>query len=291
MICNLCPRKCNTDRSKQKGYCNTGEKIVAANASLHMWEEPCISGDRGSGTVFFSGCNLKCVYCQNRSISLNASGKEITVERLAEIFLELQHKGAHNINLVTGTHFADKIIEAVSLSKENGLILPVVYNSSGYESVETLRALERVIDIYLPDFKYFDSALAEKYSKAFDYPEVTARALDEMVRQKDLVFDEDGMMKQGVLVRHLCLPGYIENSKNILKYLHENFGDRIIISIMNQFTPINLDNFPEINRKVTEDEYELIVSYAVSIGIDNAYIQEGETVSESFIPPFDSRGI
>jgi len=241
--------------------------------------------------VFFSGCNLKCVYCQNRSISLNASGKEITVERLAEIFLELQHKGAHNINLVTGTHFADKIIEAVSLSKENGLILPVVYNSSGYESVETLRALERVIDIYLPDFKYFDSALAEKYSKAFDYPEVTARALDEMVRQKDLVFDEDGMMKQGVLVRHLCLPGYIENSKNILKYLHENFGDRIIISIMNQFTPINLDNFPEINRKVTEDEYELIVSYAVSIGIDNAYIQEGETVSESFIPPFDSRGI
>ncbi|MBO5454606.1 MAG: radical SAM protein [Clostridia bacterium] len=291
MTCNLCPRKCNIDRQHKKGLCNTYDKILAANASLHMWEEPCISGDKGSGTVFFSGCNLKCVYCQNRNISLNNTGKEISVERLAEIFLELQKKGAHNINLVTGTHFADKIACAIGIARNNGLSVPVVYNCSGYESHETLKMLEPFVDIYLPDFKYWDASLSDKYSKAPDYPQVAKQAIDEMVKQKELVFDDDGMMKQGVLVRHLCLPGYVENSKNILKYLHESYGNRIIISIMNQFTPANLEDYPEINRKLTKEEYDLIVAYALSYGIENAYIQEGETASESFIPDFDCRGI
>ncbi len=291
MNCNLCPRKCNIDRSLEKGFCNTNDKITVANASLHMWEEPCISGDNGSGTVFFCGCNLKCVYCQNREISLNNTGKEISIDRLAEIFIELQAKGAHNINIVTGTHFADKIAFALDTAKSSGLNIPVVYNCGGYESLKTLKLLEPFIDIYLTDFKYFDPVLADKYSKAPDYPQIAKAALDEMVKQKELSFDDDGMMKQGVLVRHLCLPGYEKDSKNILKYLHESYGDRIIISIMNQFTPISLQAFDEINRKLSDKEYERIITYAISIGIDNAFIQEGETAEESFIPQFDNRGI
>ena len=291
MKCNICPRKCNTDRNIKKGYCNTSMEIVAARASLHMWEEPCISGERGSGTVFFSGCNLKCVYCQNKSISLNKKGKKITPERLAEIFLELQNKGAHNINLVTPTHFAFQIIEAVKLAKEKGLTLPVVYNCGGYESVETLKALENTVDIYLTDFKYYYSALSKKYSGAEDYPFVAKSALDEMVKQKELVFNDEGMLIKGVLVRHLILPNYPQNSKQVLKYLYESFGNRILLSIMNQFTPIGLEDFPEINRTITKEEYDDIISYALSIGIENAYIQEGETAKESFIPEFNNSGI
>ena len=291
MNCNLCPRKCNTDRNIKKGYCNTSMEIVASRASLHMWEEPCISGTNGSGTVFFCGCNLKCVYCQNKEISLNKTGKKITVDRLAEIFLELQAKGAHNINLVTPTHFALQIIDAVKIAKKKGLVLPVVYNCGGYESIETLKALENTVDVYLTDFKYYYSALGKKYSGAEDYPFVAKAALDEMVKQKELVLGDDGMLTKGVLVRHLVLPNYPQNSRQILKYLYENFGDRILLSIMNQFTPIDLSNYPEINRTVTKEEYDDIISYAISIGIDNAYIQEGETAKESFIPDFNNFGI
>lgn len=291
MNCNLCPRKCNIDRSITKGFCGATDKIMVANASLHMWEEPCISGENGSGTVFFCGCNLKCVYCQNRQISSNNTGKEITEQRLSEIFIELQNKSAHNINIVTGTHFADKIINALDIAKSKGLHIPIVYNTSGYESTETLKLLEPYIDIYLADFKYLDPSLAQKYSSAANYPDVVKKALDEMVKQKDLVFDDNGMMKQGVIVRHLCLPGYEKDSKEILKHLHYSYGDRIIISIMNQFTPIFLEDYPQINRKLSPNEYERIISYAISIGVDNAFIQEGETAEESFIPQFDNRGI
>lgn len=291
MNCNLCPRECNIDRSITKGLCDTNDKITVANASLHMWEEPCISGENGSGTVFFCGCNLKCVYCQNREISNNNTGKEISQQRLSEIFIELQSQGAHNINIVTGTHFADKIIIALDIAKSKGLSIPIVYNTSGYESLKTLKLLKPYVDIYLTDFKYFNPALAQNYSKASNYPDIVKTALDEMVRQKDLSFDNDGMMKQGVLVRHLCLPGQEKDSKKILEYLHYNYGDRIIISIMSQFTPISLEAYPEINRKLSPKEYERIISYALSIGIDNAFIQEGETAQESFIPQFDNRGI
>lgn len=291
MNCNLCPRKCNIDRTSKPGFCSAYDVLRLARASLHMWEEPCISGENGSGTVFFCGCNLKCVYCQNREISLNSKGKEISVERLSEIFLELQQKKAHNINLVTPTHYTPQIISSVSLAKEKGLNIPVVYNCGGYENLQQIKDLKNTVDIYMPDFKYFDSDLAQKYSSAEDYPDIVKRILDEMVKQKELIFDDDGMMKQGVLVRHLILPGYLENSKKVLKYLNENYGDRIIISIMNQFTPSGLEKYPEINRRVTKDEYDEIVSYAISIGIDNAYIQEGETALESFIPEFDNSGL
>lgn len=291
MNCNLCPRNCNIDRTSSPGFCSSPASLRLARASLHMWEEPCISGENGSGTVFFCGCNLKCVYCQNREISSGRKGKEISLTRLTEIFLELQQKGAHNINLVTPTHYAPEITDAVRMAREKGLNIPIVYNCGGYENLSQIKALEKTVDIYMPDFKYIHGDLAEKYSFAKDYPVVIKRVLDEMVKQKELVFDDNGMMKQGVLVRHLILPGYIENSKEILKYLNENFGDRIIISIMNQFTPFGLEKYPEINRCVTKEEYDEVVSYAISLGIDNAYIQEGETASESFIPEFNNSGL
>lgn len=293
--CTLCPRECNVERDAEKvGFCGVpSERIVAARAALHMWEEPCISGEDGSGTIFFSGCTLRCVYCQNYDIARAASGKEITKERLVQIFLELQEKGANNINLVTPTHYTKQIIWAVQTAKKNGLNIPIVYNCSGYEKVETLHLLDGIVDIYLTDFKYMDEMLAERYSKAKDYPEVAKAALAEMVRQtSEAEFDEEGMMKKGVIVRHLLLPGYLENAKAVVKYVYETYKDQVYLSLMNQYTPLpQVNAYPEIDRKVTEEEYEELVDYAIAIGVENGFIQEGETAEESFIPEFDHEGI
>ncbi len=292
--CNICPRECGIDRNNGKtGFCRTKNEILVARASLHHWEEPCISGTKGSGTVFFSGCNLACVYCQNYKISRGNTGKEISSERLCEIFFELKEKGAHNINLVTPTHFLPQVIKAIKKAKDNSINIPFVYNCGGYEKVESLKALDGLIDIYMPDFKYMSPHLSEKYSSAPDYSEVAKGAILEMVRQiPECEFDKAGLMKKGVIVRHMMLPGGLSDSKKILKYLIKTYKSQIYISIMNQFTPTeNLENYPEINRKVTDREYEKLLDFALSQGIENAYIQEGETAKESFIPDFDMRGI
>lgn len=290
--CRLCPRNCGVDRSRTVGVCGQSDRLYAARAALHMWEEPCISGENGSGTVFFSGCNLGCVYCQNREISSEHKGFEITSDRLTEIFLELQDKGANNINLVTPTHYVPHNYKGTRY-RVKGLEIPIVYNCGGYESVDTLKMLDGYIDIYLPDFKYADSVLAKKYSKAEDYPIHAKRAIDEMVRQVgSCEFDENGMMKRGIIVRHLVLPSYTDNSKRVIKYLYNTYGDDIYMSIMNQYTPLeSVLKYPEINRKVTESEYDEVLDFAVEIGVENAFVQEGGTVSESFIPLFDGEGV
>ena len=292
--CRLCPRECGVDRTDGKrGYCGMDSRIFAARAALHMWEEPCISGERGSGTVFFSGCSLRCCFCQNRDIALGDSGMEITVERLGEIFLELEKKGAANINLVTGTHYVPQIICALDLARAKGMTIPVVYNSGGYENVETIQMLEGYVDVYLPDFKYADAALAGVFSNAPDYPEVAKKAIKEMVRQTGRCeFGEDGYIKKGTIVRHLIIPGHTANSKGVLTYLHETFGKAIYISIMNQYTPVfHQEKFPELNRRVTRREYEKVLNHAMNLGIENGFFQEGETAAESFIPAFDYEGI
>ena len=293
--CKLCPRECGVNRIEgQCGYCGvSGKEIYLARAALHMWEEPCISGENGSGTVFFSGCSLRCVYCQNYNIANSKSGKAVSRERLSEIFLELQKKGAHNINLVTPTHYTPEIIWAIKKAREEGLKLPIVYNCSGYEKAETVKMLEGFVDIYLTDFKYIDKEAAKRYSKAPDYPEVVKAALEEMVRQVGgAEFSEDGMMKKGVIVRHLLLPGYLENAKNVVKYVFDTYGDKVFLSLMNQYTPLpQVKDYPEINRKVTEEEYDELVDYAIEIGVENGFIQEGETAEESFIPDFNCEGV
>lgn len=290
--CMLCPRKCGVDRSKAKGFCGMPDKLFAAKAYLHLWEEPCISGETGSGTVFFTGCNLRCVYCQNRKIAEGGEGFEITSKRLGEIFLELQDKGANNINLVTPTHYVPHIISALDKVKDK-LKIPVVYNCGGYESTDTLKKLDGYIDIYLPDFKYCDSRLAKRYSNAEDYPEFVKLALDEMVRQTGKCeFDKNGIMQKGVIVRHLVLPGFLQNSKEVIEYLYKKYENDIFMSIMNQYTPLEyVKDYPEINRKLTEKEYNKIIDFAAGIGVENAFVQEGGTVSESFIPIFDGEGI
>jgi len=295
--CDLCPRKCLVDRKKgEKGICGQTENLKVARAALHFWEEPCISGDAGSGAVFFSGCPLHCVFCQNENIANGTVGKEISLERLVDIFLELQEKGANNINLVTPGHFVPQITKALDLAKQEGLKLPIVYNTSSYETVETIKRLEGYVDIYLPDFKYMSPGLSKKYSHAPDYAEVAKAAIAEMVRQTGkAVFvngDEDNLILRGTIVRHLTLPGCMEDSMQILKYLHETYGDMIYISIMNQFTPLsNLEKYPELNRRITDEEYETLVDYAIEIGIENGFIQEGDTAEESFIPAFDCEGV
>lgn len=291
--CKLCPRKCGADRRTNKGYCGQSDKLYAALAYLHMWEEPCISGKGGSGTVFFTGCNLRCVYCQNSEIANGGVGFEITARRLGEIFLELQDKGAENINLVTPTHYIPHITEALQSVRDTRLKIPVVYNCGGYESVGALKMLDGLVDIYMPDFKYMDSEIAKRYSNAPDYPDAAKAALAEMVRQTGkCVFDDLGMMKRGVLVRHLVLPSHIENSKAAVEYLHRTYGDTIFMSIMNQYTPLEgARGYTEINRKLTEAEYDEVIDFAAGIGVENAFIQEGGTVSESFILRFDGKGI
>ena len=322
--CMLCPRKCGVDRTQgEKGVCGQTDELRVARAALHMWEEPCISGSRGSGAVFFSGCALHCVFCQNHAIAGGTAGKLITVERLAEIFLELQEQGANNINLVTAGHFTPQVMRALDLAKQQGLALPVVYNTSAYEEAESIRSLDGYVDVYLPDLKYVDPVLSRKYSHASNYFEKAGAAIAEMVRQTgEMKFvletetagspaagdrketmgvaeyqrrSEQGeslLMTRGVIVRHLLLPGCIENSKRVLDYLLDTYGDSIFISIMNQYTPLpHVAAYPELNRRVTDREYNAVIDYALERGLENGFIQEGGTAEESFIPEFDNFGV
>ena len=334
--CRLCARQCGVDRTKRAGRCGMTDEIRAARAALHMWEEPCISGTRGSGAVFFSGCPLGCVFCQNRPIALGKAGQAITVGRLAEIFLELQAKGAHNINLVTPTHYVPSVIEAVAAaraggsseadsdsgysgsseadsdsgcsgssgagsdsgynggSEDNRLHIPVVYNTAAYESPATIRALKGTVDVFLPDLKYDDPELARKLCRAPDYFEKACAAIREMVELTGPpVFDSEGLLVKGVIVRHLILPGHTHDAIRILRYLHGTYGDEILISIMSQYTPMpGVETaLPELGRRVTHREYDRVIDAALEMGLRQAYIQEGETASESFIPAFDGEGL
>lgn len=297
--CKLCPRECGVNRQQGKtAYCLMDGQLRVARAALHRWEEPCISGTDGSGAVFFSGCNLRCIYCQNREIAVGTRGKAITTERLAEIFLELQEQGAANINLVTPDHYLPDILIALQRAKEDGLVIPIVYNGSGYEKEEMIAELNGVVDIFLTDFKYMDGKLAEQLSHAPDYPEVAKAALSQMVKIiGEPIFDKDGMMQKGIIVRHLLLPGHKKNAEAVLEYLWETYGDSIYISLMNQYTPMThllsekKDVPKELLRKVTKREYEQVVDFALQLGITNAFIQEGDVARESFIPEFDETGV
>ncbi len=327
--CTLCPRNCHVNRAAgRSGYCGQTAQIRAARAALHYWEEPCISGAAGSGAVFFTGCTLRCCFCQNHDIAIGKAGKEVSIQRLADIFLELQEKGANNINLVTPTHFAVQIAAALERARGEGLKLPVVYNTSSYEKVSTLKLFEGLVDIYLPDLKYVSSELSGCLSNAPDYFETAQAAIEEMVRQTgEPLFgtadgrlldaaqmneacsresDADFLMKKGVIVRHLALPGQAEDSKRVLRYLHETYGNRIYISIMNQYTPMtgmeqwmraqdkaggDRRLYRELERKLTDAEYEALVDYAIDLGVENGFLQEGDTAQESFIPAFDGEGI
>ena len=287
--CNICPRNCKVNRLLgERGYCNTGVKIKVAKAYLHQWEEPCISGSNGSGTVFFSNCNLKCVFCQNHVISQDGVGQEISIEKLSEIFLNLEKKGAHNINLVTATSYTPQVIEAIDIAKEAGLCIPVVYNTNSYENVDTIKALDGRIDVYLPDLKYYDDKYAIKYSKAPDYFKYATKAIEEMVLQVGKpVFDQDGILKKGVIIRHLMLPGLLFDSKKVIDYIYRTFGDSVYISIMNQYTPMHEANkYEEINRTLKEEYYDRFIDYCYDLGIRNAFIQEGGSSSEQFVPDF-----
>lgn len=288
--CTLCPRRCHVNRLQgQRGACGMTAELRIARAALHPWEEPCISGEQGSGTVFFSGCPLQCVYCQNHEIAAGRLGKPCTTEQLAETFLDLQAQHAHNINLVTPTHMMPRILDALQLAKEKGLRIPIVYNTGGYENPETLKLLEGWVDIYLTDFKYMSSALSGAYSHAADYAEMAKPALAEMVRQTgEARFSPDGMMQRGVIVRHLLLPGQTADSKTVVEYLYRTYGDKIWISLMNQYTPLEwVQEDPVLHRRVTQAEYDAVVDYAVELGVENGFTQEGEAASESFIPQFE----
>ncbi len=290
--CTICPRGCNADRTTGVGYCGVGEKFKVARAALHMWEEPCISGENGSGTVFFSGCNLGCCYCQNYAISRGQTGIEIDEDRLVEIFFELKAQGAHNINLVTPTHYVILLANALKRAKKEGLSLSVVYNCGGYESVESLKRLDGLVDVYMPDFKYWSNLLAMRYSNAKDYREIAQAAVAEMVRQRGkCVFDENGILQSGVLVRHMVLPSAYADAKKILAYLYQTYGDAIYMSIMSQYTPIGEAKYPILSQRVDRAAYDGVVDYALSIGIQNAFIQDGEAAQESFIPDFDNQGV
>lgn len=286
--CNLCPRNCGVNRYESLGFCKASDKVKVAYYSLHQWEEPVISGINGSGTVFFSNCNLKCIFCQNKKISTLGYGKEISNERLKEIFLELQAKGAHNINLVTPTHYVPQIVEVLKEAKTAGLNIPIVYNTSSYENVSTIMLLEGIVDVYLADLKYFDDSLGCKYSKCENYFEVAKAAIEAMYEQVGKFEIVDDLMIKGVIVRVLVLPGHADDSKNLIKYLYETYGNNIIISIMNQYTPVEvIDKYPNLNRKVSDEEYEDVIDFAVELGVEMAFIQEGETQDTSFIPDFD----
>ena len=288
MKCNLCPRNCNVDRENSLGYCMASNDMFIARYSLHEWEEPVISGDSGSGTIFFSYCNLKCCYCQNYEISELHKGKIVSVEEFSDICLELQRRGASNINLVTPTMFVLKIKEGLILAKSSGLNIPIVYNTSSYENVSTIKMLDGLVDIYLADLKYYDNNLGIKYSKCDNYFLYASKAIEEMYKQvRNVVIDDDGMLKKGVIVRHLVLPGNIEDSKKIIKYLYDKYGDKIIISIMYQYTPVRCLEYSELNRKVNDFEYDEVVNYAYDLGVRNCFIQEGNTQDSSFIPDFD----
>lgn len=290
--CKLCPRNCGINRYEKVGACNATNKLKVSHYSLHNWEEPVISGTNGSGTVFFSYCNLKCIFCQNKKISSGGYGKIITNKRLSEIFLELQEKGAHNINLVTPTHFVPQIIMALNKAKTDGLRIPIVYNTSGYEKVDTLKLMDGLIDVYLTDFKYFDNELAKNYSNCLNYFEVASEAIAEMYKQVGTPVIENNLMKKGIIIRILLLPGHKEDVKNILKFIYDKYKDNVFISIMNQYTPVTKSLvYPNLNWTVTESEYSEVVNFACNLGITNAFIQEGDTACESFIPDFDYSNI
>ncbi len=293
--CRLCARSCGADRIHgEAGRCGGTDKVFAARSALHMWEEPCISGKEGSGAVFFSGCPLGCVFCQNRSIALGKTGKEISLARLTQLFLELQEQKANNINLVTPTHYVPQIIAAVENARRMGLVIPIVYNTASYERPETVRSLSDTVDIFLPDLKYYDPELSAKYSFAPDYFDVASKAIREMVRiSGKCEFDDRGMLRRGTVVRHMILPGHTRDSMQILRYLYETYGDDIYISIMNQYTPMPGigEQYPELGRRITRREYDKVIDFALQIGITNAFVQEGETAKESFIPEFDGTGL
>lgn len=316
--CDLCCRHCHIDRlSGKTGYCGQSAVLRAARAALHFWEEPCISGKEGSGAVFFSGCSLRCVFCQNHSIAIGQTGKELSVHHLAEIFLRLQEEQhANNINLVTPTHFIPQIADALTEAKKNGLILPVVYNTGSYETVSALSMLDGLVDIYLPDLKYNSPALSVRYANTSDYFECACLALAEMYRQvgtpqfhvrpdsTKAVFQsapgdqtlsdlsETALLSRGMIVRHLLLPGHAEDSIRIIRYLAQTYQDRVFLSIMNQYTPMSgLDAYPELQRTVTDAEYDTVIDEILSLGLENVFIQEGSTAEESFIPPFDCEGL
>ena len=286
--CMLCPRNCRIDRNSNKGVCGEKTTVRIGRAAPHYWEEPCISGENGSGTVFFAGCNLKCIYCQNNALSSGEKGREITVDELIETYLRLQAEGVHNINLVTSEHFAPSIKDSILRAEEKGLEIPIILNSSGYVSVETLELLKDVIDVYLVDFKYMNKDLAKEFSGAPDYPEVAKRAIEQMVKYKSRVcYDKNGMITSGVVVRHLCLPGCTDDSKDIVKYIYETYSDSVVLSIMSQYTPMPAcEKHPLLKRKLTAEEYDSVVDFCIDIGVEDAYIQEGEAASESFIPEF-----
>ncbi len=292
-FCNICPRKCNAERlplaENGEGFCGLGGAPKIARAALHFWEEPPISGENGSGTVFFSGCNLGCIFCQNKKISRGRFGKTVTPERLREIYEELINKGAHNINLVTPTHFAD----AVLASLEPKLAVPVVYNCGGYESVETLKRFEGKIQIYLPDIKYSDNVLAKKYSAAPDYFETAKAAVKEMYRQTGKYdIGDDGIMKKGVIIRHLILPGQLENTKKVIDWVKNEFAPgEVLFSLMSQFTPVEGCNTDELYRRLTKDEYSEIADYLFESGIEDGFMQELSSAKEEYIPPFDLEGV
>lgn len=289
MKCNLCPRNCNVDREKgELGYCGASSDMVIARYSLHMWEEPIISGEHGSGTIFFSYCSMRCCFCQNYEISELHKGRVVSVEEFCDICLELQDNGASNINLVTPTHYVPYIVKGLRLAKDSGLNIPIVYNSSAYENIDTIKMLDGLVDIYLPDLKYYDNIYGIKYSKCNDYFKYASSAIEEMVRQVGSIeMDNNGMLKKGVIVRHLLLPGALEDSKKIIKYLYDRYKDNIIISIMNQYTPARKLEYEELNHKVKDNDYDELINYAYDLGIRNAFIQEGETQDASFIPNFD----
>lgn len=290
--CRLCPRNCGINRYEKVGVCGAGSKVKVSHYSLHEWEEPVISGTNGSGTVFFSHCNLKCIFCQNKKISTGGYGKEITNKRLGEIFLELQERGAHNINLVTPTHYVPQIKKVLSKLKENELKIPVVYNTSSYENVETIKMMDGLVDIYLADFKYYDNELAMNYSNCKNYFEVAANAIDEMYRQVGSPIFENDLMKKGLIVRLLILPGHKEDAKKIIEYVYNKYKDNVFISIMNQYTPVTKSLvYPNLNWTVTDNEYCDVINYACDLGVTNAFVQEGETADESFIPEFDCSNV
>lgn len=290
--CDLCPRNCGVNRYEKVGVCGAGDKIKVAHYSLHQWEEPVISSINGSGTIFFSHCNLKCIFCQNKRISTLGYGKEISNERFKEICLELQEKGAHNINLVTPTHYVPQIVSTLKLIKNKELVIPVVYNTSSYENINTIKMLDGIVDVYLADLKYFDDDLGVKYSHCNNYFEVACNAIDEMYKQVGSFSIENDVMTRGLIVRVLILPGHADDAIKIIEYLYNKYGDNIWISIMNQFTPCNLIfEYDNLNREITDDEYNMVIHYACDLGVTNAFVQMGNTASDSFIPKFDCENV
>ncbi len=292
--CTLCPRNCKVNRNNgELGFCKASNKLKIGRAAPHYWEEPCLSGKNGSGTIFFSNCNLKCIFCQNYELSEECKGKEVTIKRFSEICLELQAKGCHNINLVTPTHYIPLIKKGLIKAKKMGLKIPIIYNTSSYENVESIKELDGLIDIYLPDLKYYYDDLAIAYSAAPNYFSYATEAIEEMVRQVGKpVFDKDGIMQKGVIVRHLILPSRTYDSKRILEYLYETYHDDIFISIMNQYTVVKkFKNFEELNKSLSKEEYDEVIDYALKLGIKNGFIQEDETDKASFIPSFNGEGV